>query len=188
MIIRWYRLLAVVFIIIAVFGSFELPRRNLRSTSQVAGMAMDWENGQIKTTFELYVPSADAPFGSKRRAVVGRGVTLEECIKNVSLTHGEFLFVNDASVLIISSEHHTDLLREALSYFSLLKNDHMDLPVFFAFGQKAAKIYEGEGAVISTELAASAEHLKQVQTVKNLMNGVGDRVLIRGEGGYEIIS
>ncbi len=188
MIIRWYRVLAVVFIIIAILGSFEIPRRNLRSTSQVAGMAMDWEGEQIKTTFELYVPSADAPFGSKRKTVVGSGDTLEECIENVSLTHGEFLFVNDASALIISSNHHTDLLREALSYFSLLKNDHMDLPVFFAFGQKASAVFEGEGAVISTELAASAKHLNRIQTVKNLMNGVGKRVLIRGEGSYEIIS
>ncbi|MBQ7936495.1 MAG: hypothetical protein IJ333_09180 [Clostridia bacterium] len=188
MIIKIYRLLMAFLLIIALIGSFEIPRRDLRATGQVAGIALDKENGQIKATFELYVPAADEPIGKTRKVVVSTGESLEECIANARRVQGETLFVNDAAALVIGSADHSYLLEKAMDYFRLLKNDHMDLPVFFAFGQSAGAIFEGEGVVLSTGLAESAKSMDKLQTVKNLMNGIGERILIKGEGAYEIIS
>ena len=188
MIIRWYRLLAPVLIVLAAWGAIEIPRRNLKSTAQVAGIALDWEEENIKTTFELYEPSEEENFGQKRKIIVSRGKTLQQCIDQAKILSGKELFVSDAAALIISNDHHSALLSVVFEYYKELKNDHMDLPVFFAFGQPADAIFKGEGAVVSDDLVSSARQSKQVQTVKNLMNGVGERVLIKGEGDYEIIS
>lgn len=172
----------------AIVGSFALPRRDLRATGQVAGIALDEKDGLIQATFELYSPELDEPIGRSRRIVTATGVSLEECFSAARLTQGENLFADDAAALIISSEKHAFLLEKAMEYYCLLKNDQMSLPVFFAFGQEAGEIFAGEGAVISTELAESGKSLGKLQTVRDLMNGTGERVLIRGEGSYEIIS
>lgn len=188
MIIRIYRILTAVFLLIAVVGSLFLPRRDLKKTAQVAGIALDEENGQIRATFELYVPAVDDVIGMKRKTVVGYGDTLEECIENVRFRSGDTLFVNDAAALVIEGRSDAFLMPRVFEYFRLLKNNHMDLSVFFAFGQSAGEVFEGEGAVLSTALAQSSKSINRVQTVKNLMNSIGERVFIRGKGGYEIIS
>lgn len=175
-------------LVIAIAGSFAIPRRDLRATGQVAGIALDEENGLLKATFELYTPTLDEPIGRNRKTVVSTGATLEECIDNARLVSGESLFADDASVLILSSQNHAFLLQKVLEHYRLLKNDQMDLPVFFAFAQEAGAVFSGEGAVLSGELAKSGKLLDKVQTVRDLMNGTGQRILIRGEGAYEIIS
>lgn len=175
-------------LITAIAGSFLIPRRNLRSIGQVAGIALDEENGRLKATFELYTPALDEPIGRRRQTVVSYGESLEECISNARLIRGETLFTDDAAALILSSEDHAFLLQKVVEYYRVLENDQMDLPVFFSFGQQAAAIYAGEGAVISTELAESGKKTERLQTIRDLMNGTGERILIRGEGGYEIIS
>lgn len=188
MIVRVYRILSAVFLLVAIIGSFAIPRRNLRTTGQVAGIALDWEEEQIKASFELYVPALDETIGKESKTVVGYGSSLEECIVNATRTNGDDLFVNDASALIVAGEYDEYLLNHVFEYFCSLKNTHMDLPVFFTLGQNAEQIFAEEGSVISISLAASAKSLKQTQTLKNLMNGVGKRILIEGKGGYEIIS
>ncbi len=186
--IFFYRLIPAVLLVAAVIGSFSLPRRDLRSIAQVAGIALDQENGMLRATFELYVPVLEKSIGTQRETVSALGGSLEECVENIRKVRGEELFTDDAAVLILSSEQDDYLVEKVLEHYRQLKNDQMELPVFFAFGQSAASIFEGEGAVISTELAESGEKLSAIQTVKDLMNGAGERVLIRGEGGYEIIS
>lgn len=177
-----------VFVIAALICSFMLPRRDLRATGQVAGIALDEEGGLIKATFELYTPQLDEPIGRTRQTVVTTGSSLEECITNARLIRGESLFVNDAAALIISSDDHAFLLEKVLEHYGLLKNDQMALPVFFAFGQEAGKIFSGDGRVLSADLAESGKSLDKLQTVRDLMNGTGQRILVRGEGSYEIIS
>ncbi len=175
-------------LIAAVAGSFAIPRRDLRATGQVAGIALDEEDGHLKATFELYSPTLDEPIGRNRETVISTGNDLAECIENARLSRGESLFADDVSVLILSSENHAFLLQKVLEHYRLLKNDQMDLPVYFAFGQQAGTIFAGEGSVLSGELAKSGKLLNKVQTVRDLMNGSGERVLIKGEGNYEIIS
>ncbi len=177
----------MVLLIFAICGSFAIPRRDLRAIGQVAGFALDEEDGTLKATFELYDPSLDEPIGRSRRIIVSEGNSIEECIENARLTVGENLFVNDASVLVLSSKNHSFLVQKTIEHYQLLKNDQMDLPVFFAFGQDAGEIFDGEGAVLSADLAKSGKLLNKVQTIRDLMNGKGNRVLIRGEGEYEII-
>lgn len=172
----------------AIVGSFAIPRRDLRATGQVAGIALDEEGGLLKATFELYSPTLDEPIGRNRETVISTGSDLAECIENARLSRGESLFTDDAAVLVISSEDHTFLLQKVFEHYRLLKNDQMDLPVFFAFGQQAGVIFSGEGAVLSGALAKSGKLLNKVQTIRDLMNGKGERILIKGEGNYEIIS
>ncbi len=188
MIIRIYRILTAVFLILAVIGSFSIPRRDLKKTGQVAGIALDKENGQLRATFELFVPAVDDVIGAKRKTIVGYGNTLEECILNVQTRGGDALFVSDAAALLIDGRSDSSILPMVFDYFCLLKHNHMDLPVFFTFGQSAGEIFEGEGTVLSTAMVESAKTMKKVQTVKNLMNNVGERVLVCGRGSYEIIS
>ncbi len=182
-----YTAMAVLLITAAVC-SFTIPRRNLRSTGQVAGIALDEENGSLRATFELYSPSLDEPIGSKRQTVTTNGSDLQECIDRARLTGGESLFADDASVLILGSGDETFLLEKVLEHYRLLKNDQMDLPVFFTLDQSADAVFSGEGPVLSGELAVSAKAVGQVQTVRDLMNGNGEKVQIKGEGKYEIIS
>lgn len=181
---------AVILILLigAVIFSFKLPRRDLQATGQVAGIALDEENEKIKATFELYSPAVDEPIGSKQKTVVSFGFDIQECIDNAMLLHGESLFVDDASVLIIGGNDQDFLLPKVFEYFKLLKNDHMDLPVFFTAEQEAGNVFLGAGTVVSSQLAESGKKLKKSQTVRDLMNRTGENVLIIGEGSYEIIS
>lgn len=184
-----YRYTAIVLLLIlAVAGAIAIPRRNLRKIGQVAGIALDRQEHLIKATFELYTPAVDEPIGKSRQTLTTTGNTIEECIQNACLISGWELFTDDASVLILGSNDHTFLLPKVLAYYSSFKHDHMDLPVFFAFGQPASDIFAGEGAVISMDLAASGKNTGHLQTVRDLMNSRGTRILIKGEGGYEIIS
>lgn len=170
----------------AVLCSFWIPRRALRTTAQVAGIALDQGDDGLIATFELYSADADETIGSKREIAVGYGDTLEACMEDALHRQGKTLFVNDASVLILGAENADGLLRAALNYYSALSHDHMDLPVFFAKGT-AASLFEGEGEVLSVKIEASAKGLGRRQTVKDLMNGRGVRVLLKErEGGYEI--
>ncbi len=176
------------FLSVAVGSSFFLPRREARSIGQVAGIALDRTEGGIRATFELYDPSLDEPIGKKRRTIVTEGEDLQDCIDRVRRIDGEQLFTDDISALILAGEEDTFLLEKVVAHYRLLKNDQMDLPVFFTFGQEAGVVFQGEGAVLSGDLAESGKGLKKLQTVRDLMNGKGARVLIRGEGSYEIIS
>ena len=169
---------------LAVIGALFLPRRDLRSLAQVAGIALDLEDEKIVATFELYVPAVDRPIGTERKVVYGTGETFEECVNSVKKRFGAELYLNDALVLILGSEQ---LNNEVCSYYSVFAHDHMDLPIFYSYRQKASEIFEGEGAVISTELAASAEKLQDFQTIRDLMNDEGTRVWVRGRGAYEIV-
>lgn len=171
----------------AIAGSFTIPRRDLRGTEQVAGIALDEVNGGICATFELYSLDDEQTIGKEKKVVVSEGETLADCIENAYRVHGKTLFANDAAVLILGGSGTERLLEAAFDYYRLLANDQMDLPVFFAEGE-AGKILSGEGEVLSTGLARSGRELKRLQTVRDLMNGTGERVRIRGEGGYEIIS
>lgn len=185
----FYRYTAMVLLlVVASVCSFWVPRRNLRGIGQVAGIALDRQGDSIRATFELYVPAVDEPIGQNRQTVTTTGASLEECIQNARLVSGWELFTDDAMVLILGGKDHTFLLPKVLAYYSNFKHDHMDLPVFFAFGQPASKIFEGEGSVISMDLAESGKNTDQLQTVRDLMNNSGKRVLIKGEGAYEIIS
>ena len=175
-------------LLMAVVCSFGIPRRELRATAQVAGIALDEENGRIYATFELYSPALDAPIGSERQTVKTCGTNLQECIDRAQLVGGESLFADDAAVLIVGSGNETLMIEKIKTHYRQLKNDRMDLPVFFTLDQSASSIFEGEGAVLSGELAESANAVGQVQTVRDLMNATGQRVRIKGEGSYEIIS
>lgn len=184
---RKYRYFAIGFLLLfAVISSFWLPRRNLRETAQVAGIALDWEQERMMATFELYQADADETIGAKKRVVIGYGETLEMCIQDALRRQGKRLFVNDASVLILGQEKKERLLEAVLNYYCDFSHDDMDLPVFFAKG-KAADFLSGEGAVRSMEIAASAKALNQRQTVKDLMNQRGERIwLLFKEDGYEL--
>lgn len=177
-----------VLLITAVACSLGIPRRELQSTAQVAGIALDEVDGTLCASFELYVPALDEPIGSKRQTVVTSGNTLQECIDRAQLSGGESLFSDDASVLILGHGNESFLLERVFEHYCFLKNDQMDLPVFFALDQYAGDIFSGEGVVLSGELAESAKAVEQLQTVRDLMNGTGKRVWIRGEGCYEIVS
>ena len=172
----------------AVAFAFGLPRRDLRSTAQVSGIALDEQDGRLIATFELYVPSTEDPIGSKRETVTTVGSDLRECMERTRLIGGEALFTDNASALILGSGNEDVLLQALFNHYRELKNDQMSLPVFFTLDQSGGQIFEGEGAVLSNELAESAKAVGMVQTVRDLMNGVGSRVRIRGEGSYEIIS
>ncbi len=181
------RYFAIGFLLLfAIIASLWLPRRNLRETAQVAGIALDWEQDGLMATFELYQADAEETIGSKKRVVVGYGETLGKCIEDALRRQGKHLFVNDASVLILGQEKKERLLEEVLNYYRNFSHDDMDLPVFFAKG-KAADFLNGEGAVRSMEIAASAKALNQRQTVKDLMNQRGERIwLLFKEDGYEL--
>ncbi len=188
MIIRFNRILTILLILLAMIGAFFLPRRNMQLTAQVAGIALDWEKNQMVATFELYDPSEDRSIGEQSKVVSATGDTLEQCIENVKLIYGETLFVHDAATMIIEEKNATILLPKIVEYYRLLKNDQMDLFVFFTPDQKAGAVFEGSGEVLSNALAASAKITKKTQTVKDLMNSDGQRVYVRGEGRYEIVS
>ena len=137
MIIKIYRLLMAFLLIIALIGSFEIPRRDLRATGQVAGIALDKEGDQIKATFELYAPAVDEPIGKERKVVISTGSSLEECILNAKRVQGETLFVNDAAVLIIPRHYYADF--EAMmagSSFSFLCNKERNAHLLFSYFQK----------------------------------------------------
>ncbi len=177
--------LIAVFMIFAALASFMIPRRNPRATAQVAGFALDLQKNEIKATFELYRPENDQPIGASSEVIQSNGKSIEECIQQALKSYGKELFINDASVLILGDDR---LLKDVLAYYRLQKNDHMDLPVFFAENQNAGKIFSGEGGVLSDNLAESAKSLGKIQTIRDLMNEKGNRIRIKGEGNYEIIS
>lgn len=178
----------VTLLAVAIFCSFGIPRRELRSTAQVAGIALDEENGRLYATFELYSPALDEPIGTKRQTVSTDGTSLQECIDRAQRVGGESLFADDASVLIIGNGNEQLMMQKVTDHYGKLKNDRMDLPLFFAADQRASQIFAGDGAVLSGELSESAEALNQVQTLRDWFNGTGQRVWITGEGSYEIIS
>ena len=176
--------LIVMLLIAAVVLSFYIPRRDLRSISQVSGIALDANGATINATFELYTPEINQPIGSKRTVISADGASIQQCLDQIKRVHDTELYVEDASVLIVNSD---ELLDEILSFYSKLSNDHMDLPIFYVKNQRAAEIFEGAGEVISTKLADSAESLDCLQTIRDLMNGEKEKVYVRGCGGYEIL-
>lgn len=188
MVIRLNRLLSLFLLVLALVGAAEIPRHNMRLTAQVAGIALDESNGQLKATFELYDTAMDQPIGKKRQVVTATGETIEQCLTNARTSYGKDLFIQDAAALIIDGRHHSTILEQIFLYYSQYKNDQMALSVFFTLGQPAGELFEGEGEVVSMSLAASARNMKRVQTVKDLMNGTGQRVVVRGKGSYEIVS
>ncbi len=177
-----------VFLAAAVIGSFFLPRRDLRATGQVAGIALDEENGKIRAAFELYVPSVDQPIGQSSEVVYSEGKDIEECVKNASRTTGKELYLDDSEALILNGGDGAFLIEKTLDYFRILKNDQMDIPIFFVKDQKAKDVFSSKGKILSTQIAKSAELLKKRHTVRDFMNGEGAYVWIKGEGTYEIIS
>lgn len=182
------KILIILMIIVALVGALSFPRRSLRSIGQTAGIALDWENGRIKATFELFDPETGETIGKKRKVVMSEGESIDECIENAEFIQGKKLFADDVSVLILNYKAKDRLLPPVLEHFCLLKNDHMDLPVFFSLEQNAGAIFSGEGAVISMDLAQSGKNLGRLVTVRDLMNGNRDYVLVKGEGRYEIIA
>lgn len=185
---RKFRFTAILLLFIAAAaGSFTIPRRDLRATAQVAGLALDAKAGMLQATFELYSPESDETIGTRKEVVVTEGATLEECIDNARLVYGKTLFASDAAALIIGKNSRELLLSAVLDYYRLLAHDQMDLPVFFAEGTAGA-VLQGEGPVVSTQLAQSGKALNRVQTIRDLMNGTGEQVRITGEGRYEILS
>lgn len=177
-----------VFLIVAMVGSFFLPRRDLRSTGQVAGIALDEANGIIQATFELYDPSVDQPIGSSCELVSSKGADLEECVKNASKSTGKELYLEDVEVLIMNGKDSNALLDAMEKYYSVFKNEQMDLPVVFAKNQSAKRIFSSKGKILSTQIAKSVELMKKRHTVRDWLNGEGEYVWIKGEGSYEIVS
>lgn len=182
---RYGKISFILLLLAAILFSYQIPRRDLRATAQVAGIALDQGEDGLVATFEIYSADMDETIGAKREIEVSKGKSLEECIGNILYTKGKELFVNDASVLILGGSNSEALLEEALEYYRLLAHNHMDLAVFFAKG-KASDIFSGEGGVVSMELEESARRLKCTQTIKDLMNEEGERVYLKGEGEYEI--
>ncbi len=188
MIIKVYRIIMAVLLIISVVASDEIPRRSLRQTAQVSGIALDRQGDQIKATFELYDPAVDDPIGEKQKTVFGVGESIEACIIDASKRQGGELFIDDASALIIEGENRMFIVSRILEYYRELKHDHMDLKVFVAENQRAEAVFEGAKSVISAGLSKSAENLNAILTVKDLMNNQNNWVKIKGEGSYEIVS
>lgn len=182
-----YRYFAIgLLIFAAVICSFWLPRRNLRATAQVAGIALDWVEEGMMATFEIYEGDADENIGTQKQVAFGYGNTFEECIQNTLRGYGKHLFVNDASALFLGDEKTELLLGSVLEYYKKFAHDDMDLPVFFSKG-RAADLLMGEGGVRSVEIAASAKLLHRRQTIKELMNQRGERIYLKlKENGYEL--
>ncbi len=175
------------FLILGVICSFFLPRRDLRTIGQVAGFALDEKNGMLHATFELYSPSVDQTIGKERQVLTSSGKDIEECVNEIERKSGKKLYIDDAEVLILSGDQG-GMIEQVLEYYKEFSHDNMDLPVFFAQNQESGKIFEGKGKILSTEISQSAKNLKKRHTVRDLMNGTGERVFIKGEGSYEIIS
>ena len=176
-----------VLLILSVIFSFSIPRRDLRSTEQVAGIALDMEEGKIRATFEFYKAEPQKPIGSEKEVVSTVGGSLTECIDSAFRTFGKELFAADAAALLINGKDREPLLKEALAYYARFSHDQMDLPVFFTQG-KAGAVFGESGAVLSDSLVESAKKIHRVQTIRDLMNQKGSPVWIRGEGRYEILS
>lgn len=181
-------ILIAAFLIAAVACSFSLPRRDLRATGQVAGIALDEKDGKLLATFELYDPGIDQPIGRSCEIVESEGEDLEECIKNASRSIGKELYLEDAAVLILNGDDVERLINEMLNFYRTLKNEQMDLPVFFVKNQQAKDVFSSKGKILSTQIAKSAELLKKRHTVRDFMNGEGTDVWLKGEGSYEIVS
>lgn len=181
-------ILIAVFLIAAVACSFSLPRRDLRATGQVAGIALDEKGGKLRATFELYDPGVDQPIGRSCEIVSSEGEDMEECIKNASRSTGKELYLEDAAVLIINWDDAELLINKMLDFYRTFKNEQMDLPVFFVKEQQAKDVFSSKGKILSTQIAKSAELLKKRHTVRDFMNGEGTCVWLKGEGSYEIIS
>ncbi len=172
------------FLIVAIIGSFFIPRRDLHSIAQVAGIALDRSGDRICATFELFDPVLDKPIGTQRKVVFAEGTTMNACIDAAKHHSSAELYLNDASVLILGDGVPMDLV---FDYYSSLAHDHMDLPIFYAHEQSASEIFKGEGKILSTELAKSAEKLDRLHTIRDFMNGEGQKVYVQGSGSYEII-
>ncbi len=182
--VKWKVILIMVLLITALIASYNIPRRDLRSLSQVAGIALDINGETMVATFELFDPAIDQPIGTERSVISAEGRSITDCLEQIKRVHNAELYLNDAAVLILNSDH---LLDEVFSFYSKLSNDHMDLPVFYVNDQSAAEIFEGSGEVISTKLADSAESIDRLQTVRDLMNGEKETVYVQGRGTYEIL-
>lgn len=175
------------FLVVAISCSFFLPRRDVRTIGQVAGYALDEKNGMIYATFELYSPSVDQPIGKERQVLTSMGKTIKACVKEMERKCGKKIYIDDAEVLILGGDRGS-LMEQVLDYYKKFSNDHMDLPIFFAQKQEAGMIFKGKGEILSTQISQSAKNLKKRQTVRDLMNGTGEKMFIKGEGSYEIIS
>lgn len=182
------RILIGLFLILAVAGSFFLPRRDLRATGQVAGIALDEKDGIIQATFELYDPDVDQPIGNACQLVTAEGKNMKECIKNAGRSIGKELYLENAAALIIGSGDTGHLIEEMTSFYCEFKNEQMDLPVFFAQHQRAKTVFSSKGKILSTQIAKSAELLKKRSTVRDFLNREGKFIWIKGEGSYEIVS
>ena len=178
----------VIALISALIASFFLPRRELRITAQVSGIAIDRNGDNIVATFELFEPGVDQSYGDERSVVASSGKTFEKCIENARLTMGKELYIDDASVLIIGDKEFDYLLKEVLDYYKTYNHDNMSIPLFRAKSQMASKIFDGKGKILSTEIAESARLIDEQVTIKDVYNGVEPDVFIKGAGGYEIVS
>lgn len=173
------------FLLLALLFSLGIPRRDVHHLAQVAGVALDYENGRIKATFEFYAPSVEQPIGAQRKVLICYGETIESCVKEAEKLQGKELFMKNASVLILGDER---LLEAVRRYYCKFINDRTDLPIYFTVGQAAGTVFNGEGEVVSDQLDAASRHCRLRYTVLDMLNGKKGYVYIKGEGGFELVS
>lgn len=176
------------FIFAAVIASFSLPRREVKTIAQVAGIALDRSGENIKATFEVFEPSVDQPYGKERSVVTSIGKKLKDCIEDARRSIGKELYVDDVAVLIIAHKDEEFLLTEIKRYYRKFNQDYMDLPLVQVENQTAAEVFDGKGKILSAEIAESMLLLGKRSTIKDLFNDVKPDVFITGVGKYEIIS
>ncbi len=168
----------------ALISTIGIPYYNSHKLIQVAGIALHMEEGDLVAEFELFQPDPENYLGKQKETVRSSGKDLEECIQNLAKTYGKELFLKDAAVLILAERDLEQLVPIVEAYYAKLKNNRMDLPVFFWL-EEEKEVFD-EDKVISLDIADGARMLHYNYTLNDLINQKGEPVYLKGEEGYEI--
>ena len=104
---------------LAFSGCLSPVQLNERAIVQAVGL--DWANGQIRATFQIFAPSGNGGISASAEnahIITADGPTVSEAIQNATLTQGKQLFVGHSRIIIIGRALAERGLAQPLSYFS----------------------------------------------------------------------
>lgn len=100
-------------------GCLSPVQLNERAIVQAVGL--DWADGQIRATFQIFAPSGNGGISASAdnaRIITADGPTISEAVQNATLTQGKQLFVGHSRIIIIGRALAEQGLAQPLSYFS----------------------------------------------------------------------
>lgn len=136
----------------ALLFSSCLSTVQLNERAIVQAVGVDWENGRIKLTLQVFSPASGGgtsigASAENAKIIQAEGATVSEAVQNANLVQGKRLFIGHNRIIIFGSALAKQGLEEILSYFSSdplsRQNVHLAMAEDKASDILAAKINQG---------------------------------------------